>query len=340
MHPWPRPCCRGTAKGPLSIDPPGMQNHPSTIYPFPPHGWSAPDGLPFLLRKQPIWAAGDTTHLMPVEQGLPWHPVATCQGWLAKPSPLLSLPPMRTLSHPLHSGSRFPLFWLPLLPCCAPPPCLLCSPLSLLVWLPRSVCLCCSSPCLLALLGAPVAHPLLSHPLAPNRTRISHLRTTWTVPCAVGWSQPCCRRGAQLPPLWSAWVPCRGREGGVLADGSLGVRRIWWLLQCSHLMVALCIVVCPVGARLTAVCGVALCPVALLLVFLPSSGSLFFCWHAHCLWCAVGGGGGSMSLTASPCGCRVVPLAVGWYQGHQALLHMSPNLQTDLSLVFVGVVLG
>ena len=50
--------------------------------------------------------------------------------------------------------------------------------------------------------------------------------------------------------------------------------------------------------------------------------------------------GGSMSLPASPCGCRVVPLAVGWYKGHRALLHMSPNLQTDLSLVFVQVVLG
>ena len=30
---------------------------PSTICPFPPHGWSAPDGLPLLLCKQPIWAA-------------------------------------------------------------------------------------------------------------------------------------------------------------------------------------------------------------------------------------------------------------------------------------------
>ena len=50
---------------------------PSTICPFPPHGWSAHDGLPLLLRKQPIWVAGDTPHLMPVEQGLPWHPVAT-----------------------------------------------------------------------------------------------------------------------------------------------------------------------------------------------------------------------------------------------------------------------
>ena len=54
---------------------------------------------------------------------------------------------MCTLSHPLHSGSLFLLFWLPLLPCCAPPPCLLSSPLSLLVWLLRSMCLCCSSPC-------------------------------------------------------------------------------------------------------------------------------------------------------------------------------------------------
>ena len=50
---------------------------PSTIYPFPTHGWSAPDRLLLLLRKQPIWAAGETPHLMPVEQGLPWHPVAT-----------------------------------------------------------------------------------------------------------------------------------------------------------------------------------------------------------------------------------------------------------------------
>ena len=125
----------------------------------------------------------------------------------------------------------------------------------------------------------------------------------------------------------------------MFVDGFLGVRRIWWLLQCSHLMVPLCIVVCLVGARLTAVCGVALCPIALLLGFLPISGSFFFCWHAHCCWCAAPGGG-SMSLSASPCGCQVVPLAVGWYQEPRALLHMSPNLQTDLSLVFVGVVLG
>ena len=45
----------------------------------------------------------------------------------------------------------------------------------------------------------------------PPRMRISHLRTTWTVPCAVGWSRPCCHpRGGHLP-LWSTWAPCRGR---------------------------------------------------------------------------------------------------------------------------------
>ena len=120
----------------------------------------------------------------------------------------------------------------------------------------------------------------------------------------------------------------------MFADGLLGVRRIWWLLQCSHLMVPLCIVVCPVGAR----CGAALCPVTLLLAFLPISGSFFFCWHTHSCWCAVPGG--QQARPTSHCGYRVVPLAVGWYQGHRALLHMSPNLQTDLSLVFVGVVLG
>ena len=61
----------------------------------------------------------------------------------------------------------------------------------------------------------------------------------------------------------------------MFANGSLGMHRIWWSLQCSHLIVPLCIVVYPVGARLTAVCGAALCPVALLLAFLPISGSFF-----------------------------------------------------------------
>ena len=76
--------------------------------------------------------------------------------------PLLLLPPMRMLPHPLRSGFLFPLSWLS--------PCLPHLPSSLLLCLPRSVWLCCSSPCLLALLGAPCAHPLLHHPpAAPAR---------------------------------------------------------------------------------------------------------------------------------------------------------------------------
>ena len=36
----------------------------------------------------------------------------------------------------------------------------------------------------------------------------------------------------------------------MFADGSLGVRCIWWLLQCSHLMVPLCLgVPLPPGPR-------------------------------------------------------------------------------------------
>ena len=80
---------------------------------------------------------------MPVEQRLPWHRGATGLAGQAIPFVVAA-----SHAHALPSAP----FWLPF---------------SLLVWLPRSVCLCCSSPCLLALLGAPVAHPLLSHPPAP-----------------------------------------------------------------------------------------------------------------------------------------------------------------------------
>ena len=76
----------------------------------------------------------------------------------------------------------------------------------------------------------------------------------------------------------------------MFADGSLGVRRVWWLLQYSHLMVPLCLVVCPVGARLNAVCGAALCPVVLLLAFLPVSGSFFYLLACSLLLvCGAGG---------------------------------------------------
>ena len=123
--------------------------------PFPPHRWSARGGPPFLLRNQPIWATGDPPHLMPVVQGLPWHPVAT--GVVGQAIPCVVAAPHAHVLPSSTSGSLFPLSWLPPLPCSPPPPCLLHSPPSLVVWLPHSVWLCCSSPCPLALLGAPCA---------------------------------------------------------------------------------------------------------------------------------------------------------------------------------------
>ena len=72
--------------------------------PFPPHSRSAPGGLPVLLCKQPIWAAGDTPHLMPVEHGLPWHPVATglagrCLPCACSPILYFLIPCFRCLGH-------------------------------------------------------------------------------------------------------------------------------------------------------------------------------------------------------------------------------------------------
>ena len=90
---------------------------PSTMCPFPPHGWSAPDGLPLLLRKQPIWAAGDTPHLMPVEQGLPWHPVATGLAGQA-------IPFIVAASH-VHAPPFAP-FWFPVPAVLVASPALLC----------------------------------------------------------------------------------------------------------------------------------------------------------------------------------------------------------------------
>ena len=81
---------------------------------------------------------------MPVEEGLPWHPVAT--GLAGQAVLFIVAAPMRTLCHPLHSGSLFPLCWLPLLPCCAPPPCLLCSPLCPSWCGSRVLCVCVAPP--------------------------------------------------------------------------------------------------------------------------------------------------------------------------------------------------
>ena len=59
---------------------------------------------PAPVHKQPIWAAGDTPHLMPVEQGFPWHPVATGLAGQAIPFIVAA-----THAHALPS----PPFWFP-----------------------------------------------------------------------------------------------------------------------------------------------------------------------------------------------------------------------------------
>ena len=192
---------------------------PSTICPFPPHGWSASDGLPLLLRKQPIWAAGDTPHLMPVEQGLPWHPVATGLAGQA-------IPFIVAASH-AHALPSAP-FWFLVPAVLVASPALLCpsslSGVPALVPLGAAPAFCASvllPPLSGGAAGCPCRAPPLVPPACPPRTRISHLHTMWTAPCPVGCSRPGCHprgghlpaRGAQPPPLWSTWAPCRGRGG-------------------------------------------------------------------------------------------------------------------------------
>ena len=175
-------------------------------------------GLPLMgsrSAKQPIWAAGDTPHLMPVDKGLPWHPVATGLAGQAIPFTVAA-----SHAHALPS----PPFWFPVPAVLVTSPSLLCPSLSaVLALVPPGVapafcvCLCCSSPCLLALLGAPVAHPLLSHPPAPVRGfHISvrrGLSRAWLAghgPVTTPWRAPPGARGAAPA---RTWAPCRGRGG-------------------------------------------------------------------------------------------------------------------------------
>ena len=207
--------------------------------------WSAPSGLPLLLRKQPIWAAGDTPHLMPVEQGLPWHPVATGLAGQALPCVVAA-----SHAHALPSSA----FWFPVP-----------AVLDALVWLPSVV------PCPLALLGAPCAHPLLSHPPAPPHEDFT---SPHDVDCHGPVATPRCAGHSPRP-----CGVCRHRVeglGGLVADGPLGFRHMWWLLRCSLLVVPLSIALCPAGAHVTIVCGATLFPAALLPPPPP---------RPECFWC-------------------------------------------------------
>ena len=173
---------------------------------------------------QKFHSQGLHPHLMPVEQGLLWHPVAT--GLAAQAIPFIV-----AASH-VHALPSAP-FWFPVPAVMVASPALWCpsSLFAVLALVPPGVAHAfCVSVLLLPLsVGAPgcpcCAPPTVPPACAPPppRTRVSHPHTTWTVPCAVGWSRPCCHprgghlpaRGAQLPPLWSTWAPCRGRGGGV-----------------------------------------------------------------------------------------------------------------------------
>ena len=118
---------------------------------------------------------------------------------------------------------------------------------------------------------------------------------------------------ALLPPPWRAPPSARGaaptlaefagtswREGGggLVADGPLGVRRIRWLLRCSHLLVPVCRALCTV-------CVAALFAVALLRAFLPIWCCFFFC---STLLVRAAGGGGERVTPCLACGPQPPPL--------------------------------
>ena len=66
-------------------------------------------------------------------------------------------------------------------------------------------------PCLLALLGAPVAHPLLSHPPAPP---YEDFTSPYDMDCPVrGWLVT-----AVLPPPWRAPPGARGAAAAFVED--------------------------------------------------------------------------------------------------------------------------
>ena len=275
---------------------------------------------------------------MPVDQGLPWHPVA--MGLASQAVPFIVA---ASHAHALPSAP----FWFLVPAVLVASPALMCpsSLFAVLALVPPGVAsaLCVSVLLLPLSVGAPGcpcrAPPPVPPACLPVRGLHISVRHGLSRARLAGHSPVATRRaGRSSRPCGVHGHLVEGRGGGCLliarspcaaSGGCYSARTSWFP----------CVLLCVLLGLVSLPCGAALCPVALLLVFLPISGSFFFCRHAHCCWCAAPGGG-SMSLPASPCGCRVVPLAVGWYQGHRALLHMFPNLQTDLSLVFVGVVLG
>ena len=271
---------------------------------------------------------------MPVEQGLPWHPVATGLAGQA-----IRFIVAASHAHALPSAP----FWFPVL---VASPALLCpSSLSaMLALVPPGVAPAfCVSVLLLPLsVGAPRCPCRAPPPVPPAcppvrgfhisvRHGLSRLAGQGPVATPVAGTSRRAGHGSRRSPLWSTWAPCRGRGGGGLPmarsacagfGGCCSARTSWF--PCVLLCVLLGLVSLPCVGRL---CAQMLC-------CLRSSQFRALSFSAGTLTAArVRRRGGSMSLPASPCGCRVVPLAVGWYHWHRALLHMSPNLQTDWCLL-------
>ena len=234
---------------------------------------------------------------MPVEQGLPWHPVATGLAGQAIPFVVAA-----SHAHALPSAP----FWFPVPAVLVASPALLCpSSLSaVLALVPPGVApaFCVSVLPLPLSVGAPGC-PCRAPPRPPVRgfhISVRHgLSRAWLAghsPVATPVAGTSQRTGRSSRPCGVRGHRVEGEGGGGVADGSLGVRRIWWLLQCSHLMVPLCIVACPVGARHTAVCGAALCPVALLL-------ACYNLWLEACFPAGSFTSGRYPSPVGSPVGC-------------------------------------
>ena len=220
---------------------------------------------------------------MPVEQGLPWHPVATGLAGQAIPCVVAA-----SHAHALPS----PPFWFPVHAVLVASPASLCpsSLFAVLALVPPDVAPAfCVSVLLLPLSvgapGCPCRAPPLVPPACPPvqgfhisvRCGLSCARLAGQDPVATPVAGTSRRAGRSPRPCGlCGHLVEEGGGGGLLmarsacaaCGGCCSAHTSWFP----------CVFLCPVGTHLTAVCGAALCPVALLLVFLPFLGSFFFCW--------------------------------------------------------------
>ena len=222
---------------------------------------------------------------MPVEQELPWHPVASGLAGQVLPCVVAA-----SHAHALRSST----FWFPA------PAILAASPTSLplaslsaaLSLVPPGVApVSCVAVLLLPLsVGAPgwrlsPPHKDFAFPHDVYYPARGGLVTSLLHP--HGGHLPA--RRVQPPALWSSRAPHGGKGGAWLLmarsasaafGGCCGARSVWspYASPCSS---------CPAGACLTTVWGAALFPVDWLRACLPTWCSFPFCWRAHCCRCAL-----------------------------------------------------